>query len=207
MQNAPWAQTPVLHLNPGLVAIIGARGSGKTALVDVLAAGCDSYQESAYPSFLARAAEHLIGARVKLTWLSGVASTCPLDTPVSPSTDAYPRARYLSQQFVEHLCSIEGMPTLIREIERVIFEAHPSLERDGAVDFEELLDLRTSQYRDVRQREEAALAVVSDQIGVEIDKSKQVPVLTAQIAEKEKLVTRYEKDRKNLLPKQQNKTS
>jgi len=31
MQNAPWAQTPILHLNPGLVAIIGARGSGKTA--------------------------------------------------------------------------------------------------------------------------------------------------------------------------------
>jgi len=207
MQNAPWAQTPILHLNPGLVAIIGARGSGKTALADVLAAGCDSYQESAYPSFLARAAEHLIGARVKLTWLSGVASTCPLDKPVSPSTDAYPRARYLSQQFVEDLCSIEGMPTLIREIERVIFEAHPSLERDGAVDFEELLELRTSQYRDVRRREEAALATTSDQIGIEIDKSRQLPALTAQIAEKEKLVTRYQSDRKNLLPKGQNKTS
>jgi len=207
VHNAPWAQTPILHLNPGLVAIIGARGSGKTALVDILAAGCDSYQASEHPSFLSRAAEHLIGARVSLKWLNGTANTRDLDAPMNASADAYYRARYLSQQFVEDLCSIEGMPTLIREIERVIFEAHPSVERDGAVDFGELLELRTSQYRDVRGREEAALTVVSDQIGIEIDKSKQVPALTAQIAEKEKLITRYENDRKSLLPKQQNKAS
>ena len=31
------------------------------------------------------------------------------------------------------------MPTLIEEIEQVIFEAHPSLEREGAFDFGELL--------------------------------------------------------------------
>lgn len=207
IQNAPWAQTPTLSLNPGLVAIIGARGSGKTALVDILAAGCDSYQESERQSFLARAAEHLNGARVTLSWLNGNTSTCPLDTPVSTSADAYPRARYLSQQFVEDLCSIEGMPTLIREIERVIFEAHPLHKRDGAVDFEEFRELRTSQYRDVRRREEAALALVSDQIGIELDKSRQVTALKAQISEKEKLVSRYDHDRKNLLPKGQNKTS
>ena len=63
-----------------------------------------------------------------------------LDAPVNQSSDAYARARYLSQQFVEELCSIEGMPALINEIERVIFEAHPSLDRDGAIDFDELLD-------------------------------------------------------------------
>src|SRR5258708_19731716 len=32
VSGAPWARTPKLALNPGLVAIIGARGSGKTAL-------------------------------------------------------------------------------------------------------------------------------------------------------------------------------
>ena len=40
IDNADWAVTPDIPLNPGLVAIIGARGSGKTALVDVIAAGC-----------------------------------------------------------------------------------------------------------------------------------------------------------------------
>jgi ABC-type lipoprotein export system ATPase subunit len=207
MQNTAWAQTPILHLNRGLVAIIGARGSGKTALVDVVAAGCDSYQPSEHSSFLSRASEHLTDAKITLTWLTGARTTRPLDAPVNTLADAYPRARYLSQQFVEDLCSIEGMPTLIKEIERVIFEAHPSLERDGAVDFDEFLELRTGQYRDIRRREEAALATVSDQIGIEIDKSRQVPALTAQIADKEKLVARYESDRKNLLPKGQNETT
>ena len=46
--NAPWMQTPVIPLNHGLVAIIGARGSGKTALADMIAAGCDSISEEAW---------------------------------------------------------------------------------------------------------------------------------------------------------------
>jgi hypothetical protein len=40
--DAPWVTTPALQLNPGLVAIIGGRGSGKTALADIIAAGCDA---------------------------------------------------------------------------------------------------------------------------------------------------------------------
>ena len=207
VEGASWAKTPTLRLNPGLVAIIGARGSGKTALVDMIAAGCDSYVESEErPSFLARAKEHLSGSRVSLKWLSGGdPKSRPLDSPVNWSPDAYPRARYLSQQFVEELCSIEGMPALIKEIERVIFEAHPSLERDGAVDFDELLEIRARRYRDARTREEAALANLSDQIGIEMEKSRQIAPLKAQIAKRRKLIARYQADRKNLLPKDTNK--
>ena len=43
VEGASWLRTPKLRLNSGLVAIIGARGSGKTALADMIAAGCDSY--------------------------------------------------------------------------------------------------------------------------------------------------------------------
>ncbi len=37
--NAPWIANGVVALNAGLVAVIGARGSGKTALADLIAAG------------------------------------------------------------------------------------------------------------------------------------------------------------------------
>lgn len=209
VESAPWAATPSVTLNPGLVAIIGARGSGKTALVDIIAAGCDAYVESEdRPSFLVRAREHLSGARASVKWQTGgVPTSFPLDGPVSKRSDTYPRARYLSQQFVEDLCSVEGMPELIREVERVIFESHSSLDRDGAADFDELVDLRARQYRDAREREEAALANMSDQIGIEIEKRRQVPGLKKQIVEKEKLLKGYEADRKNLLPKKQDKTA
>jgi energy-coupling factor transporter ATP-binding protein EcfA2 len=208
ISNAPWARTPNVRLNPGLVAIIGARGSGKTALADMIAAGCDSYEsDSERPSFLDRASEHLAGAEVTLSWGSGGSMTRPLDAPVNCSSKAYPRARYLSQQFVEHLCSIDGMPSLIAEIERVIFEAHPTLERDGTVNFEELLELRACGYRDSRARDEAALANISEQIGVELEKSRQVDFLVKQIDDKKKLIARYEVDRKRLLPKGQNEAA
>ena len=209
LESAPWIKTPVLDLNAGLTAVIGGRGSGKTALVDAIAAGCDSYVESKEnPSFLARAKQHLSGSQVVVKWSSGEASQArALDAPGDGSADAYPRARYLSQQFVEELCSIEGMPTLIEEIERVIFEAHPSLEREGAFDFGELLERRAGGHRDTRSLEEAALANISDQIGIEMEKARKVEQLQAKVDEKEKLVARYERDRNALLPKGDKKTS
>src|SRR6202022_681239 len=52
IMGAPWATTPTLALNPGLVAIIGARGSGKTALADAIAAGCDATSERLSEAFI-----------------------------------------------------------------------------------------------------------------------------------------------------------
>jgi hypothetical protein len=99
------------------------------------------------------------------------------------------------------------MPTLIREIERVIFEAHPANERDGMADFDELLALRAGPYRDSRDREEAALVQISDQIGIEMEKSRQVAALTAQAAEKERVIAQYMADRQGLLPKGESKAA
>jgi len=99
------------------------------------------------------------------------------------------------------------MPTLIKEIERVIFEAHPANERDGMADFDELLSLRAGPYRDSRDREEAALVQISDQIGIEMEKYRQVAVLTAQVTEKERVIAQYMADRQSLLPKGESKAA
>ncbi|MCY3884303.1 MAG: AAA family ATPase, partial [Gammaproteobacteria bacterium] len=209
IENAPWLRTQSIQLNQGLVAIIGARGSGKTALVDVIAAGCDAYVESSvYTSFLSRAKEHISDATVSLSWQSGDDKReRRLDNPADTHSDAYPRARYLSQRFVEELCSNEGMPTLVGEIERVIFEAHPQVERDGAIDFEELLEFRASRFRDARKKEEETLVSLSNQIGIELEKARRLESLKNQIVETEKSIARYRADRKVLLPKWSDKTS
>ncbi|WP_441228395.1 TrlF family AAA-like ATPase [Tardiphaga sp. 20_F10_N6_6] len=198
-----WALTPHIQLNPGFVAIIGARGSGKTALADMIAAGCDAYDESEErPSFLERAREHLGETSVELRWLDG-RQTEPrvLADPIDQSSDVFPRARYLSQQFVEKICGIDGMPELVREIERVIFEAHSEIERDGAYDFEELRELKSSIFREARSDEEDALQDVSDQIGIELEKNRQLASLKRQAADKKKLLAQYNADKKSLMPK------
>ncbi len=155
-----WATTPEIPLNPGLVAIIGARGSGKTALADMIAAGCDAItpvawraNENASPSFLVRARKLLGDASATLTWGGGATVTRFLDGRDANSHLSFPRARYLSQQFVEELCSANGVSDgLIAEIERVIFEAHSQDDRDGAIDFAELRDYRTARFQQARER-------------------------------------------------------
>ncbi len=203
IKNAAWAATPTVELNPGLVAIIGARGSGKTALADVIALGCDATSERLSPaSFLTRAQDLLHGASVSLKWQAGDHSERRLDRSDEGFSAEYPRARYLSQQFVEELCSAHGMTdALLREIERVIFEAHPLCDRDGAVNFDELLEMRAMRFREARGREENALADLSERIGTDLEKQMLVAHLKKQIAEKTKLIAGYTNDRSKLVAK------
>lgn len=200
LTGAAWATTPKLALNPGLVAIIGARGSGKTALADAIAAGCDAMVgRLSDASFIVRAREHLDGVGVHLTWETGDPSVRPL-AEGSHDPSLYARARYLSQKFVEELCSADGLKDeLLSEIERVIFEAHTTLERDGATDFGELRELRTAVLRDSRARDEEAIAQLSDQIGVEREKQTHIAGLKSQIAQKEALIAGYLKSRDSLV--------
>ncbi len=205
--NAPWLQTPVITLNAGLVAIIGARGSGKTALADMIAAGCDSISEEAWagdaaanPSFLVRAQSLLGNGKVKITWAAGDPSTRSLDGSDAHGPLSYPRVRYLSQQFVEDLCSSNGMTDeLLRKIEGVIFEAHPDHDREGALDFAELLEHRASRHRLARQREAEAVSQISERISVELEKEKLVAGLETQVGQKTKLVYAYTADRAKLV--------
>lgn len=205
--GAPWATTPVIPLNPGLVAIIGARGSGKTALADMIAAGCDSITDQAWaagewvsPSFLVRARPLLKDGKVKVSWSAGEPSIRELDGSDANGPYAYERVRYLSQQFVEELCSSSGMTDgLLREIERVIFEAHPEGSLDGALDFGELLENRASRHRLAREREVEAVAQISDRISTELEKEKLVATYEAQVAKKKKLAEAYTADRAKLV--------
>lgn len=137
--NAPWAKTPRIAFNHGLVAVIGARGSGKTALADIVASVCDATPQASEgdhsskpsPSFLSRAIDLLGEAKVKATWRAGEATTRFLDGRDQPDV-INQRARYLSQQFVEDLCSADTMTDgLLREIERVIYESHNLTDQGG----------------------------------------------------------------------------
>ncbi|MER9215853.1 AAA family ATPase [Mesorhizobium sp. M0663] len=205
--DAPWMTTPVIPLNPGLVAIIGARGSGKTALADMIAAGCDSISDEAWnaeewanPSFLIRARPLVGDGKVKVSWASGEPSTRALDGSDANGPFSYERLRYLSQQFVEELCSSSGLTDgLLREIERVIFEAHPDDARDGTLDFAELLDHRASRHRLAREREAEAVSQISERIGTELEKEKLIATYEGQVVQKKKLVDAYTADRTKLV--------
>jgi hypothetical protein len=209
IDDADWATTPDIPLNPCLVAIIGARGSGKTALADVIAAGSDAITPSGWdadenisPSFLARARRLIGDATTTLTWGGGATVSRALDGSDANGHMSFPRARYLSQQFVEELCSAKGVSDgLVDEIERVIFESHSQDDREWALDFAELRDQQTSRLQQAREREADAISDISDRIATELEKESVVAPLTTQVGQKKKLIADYTADRAKLVVK------
>lgn len=189
--------------------MIGARGSGKTALADIVASVCDATPQTSEgdhgskpsPSFLNRAIDLLGESKVKATWRAGEPTTRYLDGRDQPDV-VNQRARYLSQQFVEDLCSADTMTDgLLREIERVIYESHNLTDREGALDFRELLELKSARFRHARGREEETIVTLSDRISTEYEQDRKVTKLASDIETKEKLVAQLTEDRGKLVVK------
>lgn len=205
IEGAAWAITPFLRLNPGLVTIIGARGSGKTALAELIVAGCDAVPlplNAHKQSFLFRARDLLAGVVVETVWESGESEKRALADATEGDDLQIKRGQYLSQQFVDRLCSSDGVSDdLLREVERVVFDSHSVATRDGATDFDELLDLRAARHREARSRDELALLNLSERISDEIEKTKSIGALQKQIAEKEQNLARFGGERALLVKK------
>jgi energy-coupling factor transporter ATP-binding protein EcfA2 len=199
VSNAQWFANGAIDLNPGLVAIVGARGSGKTALAEIIAAGAyaarQSKDDEAKKSFLYRAAKLLGSERATLKWALGEDTSNNLRGIATEDQIDESRVRYLSQQFVDRLCSAEGVTDeLLTEIERVVFQAHPEEDRMEAGNFGELLSLRAERWRAERQRQELAIAQVSNEMNVERQRKDALEGLKKQ---RDVALATLEKDKKD----------
>lgn len=134
-----WFDKNSIPLNSGLVSIIGQKGSGKSALAELIAFGAGSW-EPTDGSFISRAGQYLAGMSIALKWADGDETTVVLSNTV-PSNG---RVRFLSQRFVEKLCADDTLgDDLVREIEAVIFNALDPTDTLNASTFQELRDART----------------------------------------------------------------
>lgn len=197
--NAPWFANAAIDLNAGLVAIIGARGSGKTALAEIIAAGAYAARQSKdneeKKSFLYRAAKLLDSERATLKWALGDDTYNDLSSVEIEDLIDEARVRYLSQQFVDRLCSAEGVTDeLLTEIERVVFQAHPEEDRMEAANFGELLSLRAERWRAERQRQELSITQTSNEMNVERQRKDALEALKKQ---RDTTLATLEKDKRD----------
>lgn len=201
--NATWLSRDSISLNPGLVAVIGARGSGKTALADLIAAGGLSLSRHlSDKSFIRRASEHLVDCEATLHWESGEKTGNHLTKTDMEDFLDHPHVRYLSQQFVDQLCSAEGLDDeLVQEIEHVIFSAHPVTDRLGAESFREMLAIRLQASRLKRERQMQALGKASACLTIERTQKAGLKALERDRDEKTKTIETDKKDRRSLVTK------
>jgi len=125
-----------LELNRDLVAIIGGRGSGKSALAEMIAYGAGSEDRNA-SAFLKKATKHknsIKGTKVNLEWDDSEKT----EFEVGALSEDFGLVRYLPQGAVEDLCSPDNSKDLQEQIENVIFQALGETEKMGASEFSEL---------------------------------------------------------------------
>ena len=160
-RSGGWFEDVEIPLNAGLVSIIGQKGSGKSALAEVTAYTAGSWETEGSSSFIKRAGEHLQDLLVTLNWADGERTEGRLGDEQSGNREV----RYLSQKFVERLCSDDHIGTeLVREIEAVVFSYIDPTETLNASSFDELRALRTEGIHEegARLREDVARLILEE---------------------------------------------
>lgn len=137
-----WFKDVEIPINGELVAIIGNKGSGKSALSDIIAL-CASYQNHEDFSFLTskkfRDGKHDKHFEATITWQSETSSTKSLDD--KNSAGILEDVKYLPQGQFERLTNeISTAREFQNEIEKVVFAHLDDSERMGASSFRELIE-------------------------------------------------------------------
>ena len=195
-----WFDGCTIPLNTDLVAIIGNKGSGKSALADVLALIGNSQQHSHFSflkadRFRGKAGEPARQFEGELRWLAG--ETTRTNLADNPAADRVELVRYVPQGRFEALCNehVTGRSeNFEKELRSVIFSHIPSEDRLGALDFDQLIEaqegvlrVRLDEARKNLMAVDRVIAGIEDQLHPTIRKNleEQVRLKTVQISELE----------------------
>lgn len=140
-----------IFFNPGLVAIVGNKGSGKSALSDTLGLlgatkNTDSFSFLCTDRFCHPVAGHSTHYEATVIWESGEEVTLCLNDHIKP--EEVERLKYLPQNHVEKICNElaeleEG--GFEEELDAVIFSHVPESQRLGYNNFGDLIRFRNGE--------------------------------------------------------------
>ncbi len=161
-----WFNSEV-ELNPGLVAIIGNKGGGKSALADVISR-CGNAHRNGY-AFLNQnrfrkspnPSQHFVA---ELNWYDGHTDSAVLSTDPGPEDPE--RIHYLPQHYVERLCNeiAHGSSSFEDEIKSVIFQHIEEVDRLGVDSLDALIEAKSFEYDNNTSQEIAALDEINQKI-------------------------------------------
>lgn len=196
-----WLDGVSINVNSDLVAIIGNKGSGKSALADVVALLGNSKQVEHF-SFLRKErfrgksgdpAKYFTG---KLKWKDG--STEVRNLNENPPSDQVELVRYIPQGHFEELCNghVSGKSdSFEKELRSVIFAHTDDALRMGALDFDQLVVQQEATYRQQLEEYRKDLKRVNQEIsGMEDQLQPEVKrSLLEKLIYQEKLVAEHHK--------------
>jgi len=146
--NGKWFDNIDIPLNHELVAIIGNKGSGKSAIADIISL-CSNYHNDKDFSFLTskkfreKSGKIAKNFEATLTWESGTQYKKILND--KPEATELLTVKYIPQGRFERLTNeISTVESFQKEIESVVFSHIPESERLGTKSFDELIEKKSS---------------------------------------------------------------
>lgn len=168
--NESWLDNTDIHLNHDLVAIIGNKGSGKSALADI-AALLGNSKQSHHFSFLkenrfrGKTGEPARHFNAKIVWSDEKELTKNLND--NPATENVELIKYIPQGHFEELCNahVSGQSDAFeKELRSVIFSHADESIRLGAHDFEDLIEKQESSLRSQLESYRSEMHKLNEQV-------------------------------------------
>ena len=148
-ENGRWFENIEIPFNKELVAIIGNKGNGKSAIADIIAHCCNVHEQK-YFSFLhvnkfrKGGLANNFKASVRFCDNSLSETENLSDIPIKENTNVEPLVKYIPQGYFEIICNdLQKEEDFKKEIENVVFQYIDSTENMGASNFSELIRKKT----------------------------------------------------------------
>ncbi len=202
--TAPGWFNDTVPLNPGLVAIIGNKGTGKSALADIISLLGNTRQAEKFSFLQSRKfrdkktgkAAHF---QAKMVWLDG-ATSGPVTLDKDPQAGSVEKAKYLPQNFIEDVCtdlSASQDSLFYQELQGVIFSHLQDHERLGCASLAELLDQESAETEQQIEVKVSRLTKINHEIA-RLQENLSADVrseLEAKLDEKIRIVRQILKDK------------
>lgn len=182
-----------LPLNAELVAIIGNKGSGKSALADVLGLVGNTPQFRSFgflkeDRFRDPKSNKAKDFQASLRWVDG-SREGPMSLDADPEPEAVEKVRYVPQNYLEEICNEVGLGKESRfyaELQQVIFSHVAVSERLGFETLDELLEHRGEEVSKGIEILAGELGEINREIVAQEDRltAKHRKSLELQLAEK-----------------------
>ena len=144
-----WFDNVKIRLNPGLVAIIGNKGSGKSALTDIVALCADTANQNwsfLTPSKFRMSKPYNRSKQTEafIKWFDN--SHSEIKTLDMSSDTTHPeRVKYIPQNFLETLCTTEDDYKFEAELKKIIFQYLEPAQRYGFSDLDSIINYLTRE--------------------------------------------------------------
>lgn len=148
-----WFDNFNIQLNSALVAIIGNKGSGKSAITDVISLCGNTHQDKENFSFLTQTKFRKLKPynlsekfEATLTWEDGTTEIKRLNE--NPDKRLPERVKYIPQNFLERLCANVESDDFEKELKQIIFSHTPPDKRLDKSTLDELINYKSSLVND-----------------------------------------------------------